>query len=179
MTCDRYRPLLALLVGNDLGSREGVEVRQHLSDCAACQAHWESLQTSIIALRLVSQQTVVPVSESIWHKLSRRLRSRPTQPHEDAPGWLTLGAFSAACAAVLWLTVSTPVFDFDFREVQVADLPQVQQAPVTSPFASQYPSMQLINDAQSMIPVEIIGEGDEASHQRLVSPRSLGGPRHF
>lgn len=178
MTCDRYRPLLALLAGNDLGSREGAEVRQHLSDCAACQAHWESLQTSMTALHMVSQQTVVPVSESIWYKLSRRLGSRPMLPREDAPGWLTLGAFSAACVAVLWLTVSTPVFDFDFREVQVADLPSVQQAPA-NPFASQYPSMQLVNDAQSMIPVEIVAEGDDGSNQRLVSPRSPGGPRSF
>ena len=131
------------------------------------------------ALQVVSQQTVVPVSESIWHKLSPRLGSRPMLPREEAPGWLTLGAFSAACAAVLWLTVSTPVFDFDFREVQVADLQPVQGLG-TSPFASQYPSMQFVDHAQPLIPVEIVGEGDEASsNQQLVSPRSLGGPRSF
>ena len=180
MTCDRYRPLLALLVGNDLDPREVPAVRRHLGDCAGCQAHWQSLQTSTGVLQTVAQRTIVPASVSIWFRLSKRLASRLAVAREDAPGWLTLGAFSAACAALLWLTVSTPIFDFDFREVQVADLEQAS-TPTASPFAGQYPSVQFANNAQPMIPVAIVPQGPEGSSgQSLISPQKLfGGPRSF
>lgn len=179
MTCDRYRPLLALLVGNDLDPREAAEVRQHLSDCACCQTQWTSLQAAVGALQLVSQQTVIPDSSSLWPQLSRRVKAQQLRIEESAPGWLTLGAFAAACVAVLWLTVSTPVFDFDFGDPQFAELDSAQM-PSARSVSDRYPQVQLVNDAQPVIPIRMMAPGgDDQSGHVQVSPRLLGGPRSF
>lgn len=179
MTCDRYRPLLALLVGNDLDPRETAEVRQHLTVCAGCQREWAPLQDAIGALQLVSQKTVVPDRGSLWSQIARRLSSRPVTTTEAAPGWLTLGAFAAACAAVMWLTVSTPVFDFDFRDPQVADL-SVDEISNARAVANQSPQVQLVNDARPGIPAQMLPEGVDLQPNPIqVSPRLLGGPRSF
>lgn len=184
MTCDRYRPLLALLVGNDLDPREGAEVRQHLSDCASCQAQWEALQAAVGALQLVSRNTVVADKGSLLAPVMRRLKSRPVIVEESVPGWLTLGAFSAACAAVLWLTVSTPVFDFDLRDSQFAEL-SAEQFPADRAIVSPAPQLQLVGDAQPAIPIQFTPEGIDfqagqmQSGQMQVAPRLFGGPRSF
>lgn len=179
MTCDRYRPLLALLVGNDLDPREAAEVRQHLSDCTCCQTQWASLQAAVGALQLVSQQTVIPDSSSLWPQLSRRVKAQQLRIAESAPGWLTLGAFAAACVAVLWLTVSTPVFDFDFRDAQFAELDSTQM-PAGRSASEQYPQVQLVNDAQPVIPIRMVAPvGNDPLGQVEVSPRLFGGPRSF
>ena len=179
MTCDRFRPLLALLVGNDLDPREAAEVRQHMGDCNCCQIQWESLQAAIGSLQLVSRNTVVPERGSLKAQVLRRVKSRPAVSSETAPGWLTLGAFSMACAAVLWLTVSTPVFDFDFQDSQFANL-DVGSVPEFRPTASHSPHMQLVDDAQPAIPIQFTPEGIEyQAGQGYVSPRLFGGPRSF
>lgn len=179
MTCERYRPLLALLVGNDLDPREAAEVRQHMSDCSCCQAQWASLQAAVGALQLVSQQTVIPDSSSLWPQLSRRVKSQPMGASESAPGWLTLGAFAVACVAVLWLTVSTPVFDFDFRDAQFAELDSTQM-PAGRSASEQYPQVQLVNDAQPVIPIRMVAPGEDDQTGRVqAAPRLFGGPRSF
>ncbi|MDB5334483.1 MAG: hypothetical protein JWN70_102 [Planctomycetaceae bacterium] len=184
MTCDRYRPLLALLVGNDLDPREAAEVRQHVSGCAGCQAQWKSLENSMKALQVVSQQTVTPDSGNLWPELSKRVGVRPAAAREPAPGWMTLGAFTAACAAVLWLTVSAPVFDFDFGEAQLAELNADQvMAPgsiASGPIAGQFPQLQFVNDTQPAIPFRFAPDGAIESPSPLEVPaRMLGGPRSF
>lgn len=178
MTCERYRPLLALLVGNDLDPREAAEVRQHLSDCTCCQTQWASLQAAVGALQLVSQQTVIPDSSSLWPQLSRRVKAQPLTG-ESVPSWLTLGAFAVACVAVLWLTVTTPVFDFDFGDAQFAELDSAQ-IPTARSVSDQYPQVQLVDDARPVIPIRIVAPGgdDQASHVQ-VPPRLFGGPRSF
>lgn len=174
MSCDRYRPLLALLVGNDLDSREAAEVRQHLSDCSCCQATWAGLQNAVGVLQLVSQQTVVPESSSLRKQVLRRLNSQPTIAAEPAPGWLTLGAFSAACVAVLWLTVSTPVFDFNFSDPQMAEMDMTSPLPTARANAEQYPQLQLVGTNSRQY---VADESDRQSVQ--VSPRLFGRPRSF
>ncbi len=179
MTCDRYRPMLALLVGNDLDPREAAEVRHHLSDCGCCQGQWEALQAAIGSLQLVSRNTVIPEKGSLWPLVSRRVKSRPVVVDETAPGWLTLGAFAAACAAVLWLTVSTPVFDFDFRDAQLAEL-DTNQIPTDRPISRQSPQIQLVDDVQPAIPFQLTPDGiDFQAGQAQISPRLFGGPRSF
>jgi hypothetical protein len=178
MTCDRYRPLLALLIGNDLDPREAAAVRQHLGDCACCQTEWTALQSAIGALQTVSQQTVIPEKGSLRSQVLRRVASQPTLPEDAAPGWLTLGAFTAACAAVLWLTVSTPVFDFDFRELQVTDLDEA--SPTARPNIEQYPQLQLVGSAQAPVPIQVVTEGNDRQPSRVQgAPKLLGGPRSF
>lgn len=184
MTCDRYRPLLALLVGNDLDPREAVEVRQHISGCASCQSQWKSLEAAGKALQAVSHQAVIPAGGSLWPELSKRVGGRAAVAREAAPGWLTLGAFSAACAAVLWLTVSTPVFDFDFREAQLAESDgggglDLEQSVAPRGFADQLPpQLQLVNDTQPAIPFEF-GPSNELLVPQQGPSRNLGGPRSF
>ena len=180
MTCDRYRPQLALLVGNDLDSREAVDVRQHLSACAGCRAHWQALELSMNSLHTVSQKTVTPEFRSVWPDLSQRLQRRAVRANEPAPGWLTLGAFTAACAAVLWLTVSTPVFDFELRDAQVADFSPEQMSAAPRPATGQFPQLQFVNDAQPVIPFDINGGLADESLSQLPNPNPiLGGPRSF
>lgn len=179
MTCDRYRPQLALLVGNDLDSREAVDVRQHLSGCPSCRAHFDALELSMNSLQAVSQKTVTPEFRSLWPALSQRLQKRAVLANEPAPGWMTLGAFAAACAAVLWLTVSTPVFDFELTDAQVADFTH-QQLSSPRPAASQFPQLQFVNAAQPVIPFDITGGLVDESFGELPNPeRILGGPRSF
>lgn len=189
MTCDRYRPLLALLVGNDLDPREAAEVRQHAGGCADCQAQWKSLESSMKMLQVVSQKTVATDSGNLWPELSKRIGARPAVSREPAPGWMTLGAFTAACAAVLWLTVSAPVFDFDFGEAQLAELNADQVltpgamtgGPITGgPIAGQFPQLQFVNDTQPAIPFRFAPDGAIESPSPLEVPaRMLGGPRSF
>ncbi len=194
MTCDRYRPLLALLVGNDLDPREAAEVRQHVSGCAGCQAQWKSLESSMKVLQTVSQKTVTPESGKLWPELSKRVGVRPSATREPAPGWMTLGAFTAACAAVLWLTVSAPVFDFDFGEAQLAELnadqmpapgsmagaPMAGSPMVGGAIAGQFPQLQFVNDTQPAIPFRFAPDGAIESASPLEVPsRVLGGPRSF
>jgi hypothetical protein len=179
MTCDRFRPLLALLVGNDLDSREAAEVRQHLETCAACRGEWASLQDAIGALQVVSHKPVVPDHVSLWPKVARNLRLRPVASIEAAPGWLTLSAFAAACAAVMWLTISTPVFDFDFRDPQVAEL-NADGFPPVRPVSNQNSLVQLVNDAQPAIPLQMLPEGFDPQNSHVqMAPRLFGGPRSF
>ncbi len=180
MNCDRYRPLLALLVGNDLDPREAADVRQHLSSCACCQSHWKSLEASMKVLQVVSHRTVAPMSWNLWAELSKRVGGRPAVAREPAPGWLTLGAFTAACAAVLWLTVSTPVFDFELGDVQLADAGTGQFAAPRSTANPFSPQLQLINDIQPAIPFQFAPDGAvESSNPMEASSRMLGGPRSF
>lgn len=179
MTCERFRPLLALLIGNDLDTREAAEVRQHLSDCAGCQRHWEGLQTAIGALQLVSRDTVLPERGSLRALVTRRMNNQIVKVPESAPGWLTLGAFATACAAVLWLTVSTPVFDFDFRDAQLAETDGIS-LPIARPMGSQGPQIQFVDDTQPAIPVQFTPHGiDYYGGQPVVAPRLFGGPRSF
>jgi hypothetical protein len=178
MTCDRYRPLLALLVGNDLDPREAADVRQHVNGCASCQTQWKSLESSMVVLQVVSQRTVTPAPRNLWPELSKRIGVRPAAAREPAPGWMTLGAFTAACAAVLWLTVSAPVFDFDLGEAQVAEVNAGQlMAPISS--AGQFgPQLQFVNDTQPAIPFQVTPDGAIESPMGQVSPM-MGGPRSF
>jgi hypothetical protein len=179
MTCDRYRPLLALLVGNDLDPRDAADVRQHVSGCASCQSQWKSLETSMKALQVVSQRAVTPASANLWPELSQRVGGRRTLSREPAPGWMTLGAFTAACAAVLWLTVSAPVFDFDLGDPQLAEL-NADDVFSPSPFSSQFPQLQFVNDTQPAIPFQFAPSGALESPNPLeVSTQLLGGPRSF
>lgn len=178
MTCDRYRPLLALLVGHDLDPREAADVRQHLSACTCCQSHWKSLQSSMNVLQVVSQKTVTPASWNLWPELARRIRGRSTVTREPAPGWLTLGAFTAACAAVLWLTVSTPVFDFELSDAQLAGIDADPFSAPRSPVGQFSPQLQLINDTQPAIPFQFAPDGTSPVSIEA-SSRMLGGPRSF
>jgi len=179
MTCDRYRPLLALLVGNDLDPREAADARQHVSGCASCQLQWKSLENSMAVLQVVSQKTVTPAPRNLWPELSKRVGVRRMAAREPAPGWMTLGAFTAACAAVLWLTVSAPVFDFDLGEAQVAEL---NADPRMAPFPSggQFgPQLQFVNDTQPAIPFQFAPDGAIETPMGQVASPMLGGPRSF
>ena len=179
MTCDRYRPLLALLVGNDLDPREAADARQHVSGCASCQSQWISLQSSMVVLQVLSHRTVTISPGNLWPELSKRVGVRRTAAREPAPGWMTLGAFTAACAAVLWLTVSAPVFDFDMGEAQVA---QLNADPLMAPFPSAGrfgPQLQFVNDTQPAIPFQVAADGAIETPVGQVPSPMLGGPRSF
>lgn len=179
MTCDRYRPLLALLVGNDLDPREAADVRQHVSGCASCQTQWKSLESSMAVLHVVSQKTVTPAPRNLWPELSQRLRTRIAAKHEPAPGWMTLGAFTAACAAVLWLTVSAPVFDFEMGEAQVVEA-NPSQLMALLPSGSQFgPQVQFVNDTDPAVPFRFAPDGMIESPLGQVPSPMFGGPRSF
>jgi hypothetical protein len=174
MTCDRYRRQLALLVGNDLDPREAAEVRQHLGGCAACQAQWNSIQISTSVLQSVSQQSMLPASGSLWPEVRSKLAVRPVVLKESAPSWLTIGAFSGVCAAVVWFTLSTPVFDFDINNVEVAEFEAGRD--VAKPATNRFPDLHLVDDAQP--PVRIFSDG-EVPQRAATPPSSLGEPRSF
>jgi len=191
MICDRFRPRLALLVGNDLDSREASEVRQHLFGCRACQAQWEALQISTGALRSVSRQSPtsgngiphgnphggqVSHSGSLWPRIHAQLVRQPVPLAESAPSWFTVGAFTAACAAIMWLTLSTPVFDFESQELAIGDLQVAPPRDVAKPASGRFPALHLIDDAQP--PVQIYPAGD-ISQQLVAPPSSFGDPRSF
>lgn len=174
MTCDRYRRQLALLVGNDLDPREASDVRQHLIACPACQAHWNSLQASTNVMHSVSHQASVPASGTLWPEIRVKLAARPTVLSESTPSWFTLSAFAAVCAAVVWFTLSTPVFDFDLNTMEVAEIEAGRE--VVRPASNRFPELHLVDDAQP--PVQIFPEGD-ASQRVPTPPSSFGEPRSF
>lgn len=174
MSCDRHRPLLALLVGNDLDQREASDVRKHLGDCASCQAHWDELQASTGVLHSVARDTSRPASGSLWPKISSELAARPVKLPDAAPSWFTLGAFAAACAAVVWLTLSTPVFDFDGGKAGLA----TDEGPreVVQPVSSRFPGLHNVDNAQA--PVQVFPDG-EVPQRLLTPPSSFSDPRSF
>jgi anti-sigma factor RsiW len=179
MTCDRFRPKLALLVGNDLDPREASEVRQHLGGCPACQAQWDAIQASTMVLKTVvlhsvARQATLPASGSLWPMVRAKLVKQSTRAPESTPSWFTIGAFSAVCAAVVWLTLSTPVFDFDVNSDQIAELDGERD--VAKPATSRFPELHLVDDAQA--PVQIFPEG-EAPARMSTPPSSFGDPRSF
>lgn len=68
-------------------------------------------------------------ASSLWPQVRSRLPGRATKSPavrpaaiegDAAPSWWTVGAFSAVCAAVIWLTVTTPVFDFGVGNSEIA-----------------------------------------------------------
>jgi anti-sigma factor RsiW len=174
MTCDRYRRQLALLVGNDLDPREASDVRQHLIACPGCQAHWNSLQASTNVLYSVSHQSAVRVNGTLWPAIRAKVAARPTVLSETAPSWFTLSAFAAVCAAVVWFTLSTPVFDFDLNTVEVADIEAGRET--ARPASHRFPELHFVDDAQP--PVQIFPEGDAAQRMPM-PPSSFGEPRSF
>lgn len=174
MTCDRYRPQLALLVGNDLDPREASEVRQHLGGCPVCQAQWDSLQASTGVLHTVARLATVPASASVWAAVRPKLVVQPKKTPDATPSWFTIGAFSAVCAAVVWLTISTPVFDFDVNNVNLADIEGTRD--VVKPASSRLPDLHLVDDAQP--PVRIFLDG-EAPPRMPTPPTTFGDPRSF
>ncbi|MDB5391393.1 MAG: hypothetical protein JWM11_7039, partial [Planctomycetaceae bacterium] len=169
MTCERYRPQLALLVGNDLDPREASEVRQHLGGCPGCQAQWDAIQASTGVLQTVAREASLPAvggstNSSLWPSIRLKLAPQPTVAPASAPSWLTIGAFSAVCAAVVWLTLSTPVFDFDANNPNLAEIEGARD--VTKPVSSRLPELHFVDDAQP--PIQIFPEGEVPN--RLPTP---------
>lgn len=201
MNCDRSRPKLALLVGNDLDPREASEVRLHLATCAQCQSQFDSLAAATGVLHSLACCPALAEEQSLWsrvapllvNKLSKKdslHRKTPVNVNcktdaEAAPSWLTIAGFSVACAAVLWLTFSTPVFDFDIPAgtgyANVPDSVVPNSVPLAvSPGSSQVPRLMTVGENGPTETVELTADGVWVPVVRpMLPPSSFGEPRSF
>jgi len=111
MTCSQTESALALWVGNDLEEAQVPAVKAHLAMCASCRAHWHSLQAAQTALQQISRRELpatatTGLQAAVATQLTLQVRRQPRE--QDVPSWTVLSGWSAACALVLWLAVSTP-----------------------------------------------------------------------
>ncbi len=101
MKCKTAQRQMALAVGEDLSPVESQELQGHLQACANCQTTWEQQQHGFAVLQRSRTQETHPKSDSVWPKLSNRLRERELDsPRGEFNGWFAGLAVTAACVLV-------------------------------------------------------------------------------
>ena len=91
MNCERCQLELEDFLYGELTERLAVEVRQHLSDCAACAAERDQLEGENALFAEFYEQTAIdPLPES-WDAIRARIAEPVRQIHErKAPWWQTM-----------------------------------------------------------------------------------------
>ncbi len=123
------------LASDDLPERKAHELRRHLSDCAQCQAEWQSVQTVWLAARDEPTRALAAPPDALRERIFALLPTSPARPERkpamlsflfDRPvAFASLAAATTVCVGVGALTYG-PALVFHapravaFEEVEAA-----------------------------------------------------------
>jgi len=116
MNCEHCQIELEDYLYGELSERLAGEIREHLSDCAECQALRNELERENELFAQFYEQTAIDPSAETWQAIRSRIEANPAQEilPEEKPGWrqsllgilLAPGMIRQAALALLLVAVS-------------------------------------------------------------------------
>lgn len=110
MNCRHAKMEIALCVGEDLTDADRREqLRQHLTGCRECRAHFKRLKGMFQVLEQAEEQQTYDTADSLWPSLSGRLgqpRTRRQGPRFN--GWVPFSVMAAACILLMIVMQTQP-----------------------------------------------------------------------
>lgn len=109
--CERWQEPISLLAAGCLPAEEKSGVRQHLANCAACEAQLTELATVCTSLRHSRPSATIPIAAICerWHDAAEGLTPHRSVQRIPSLGFWLSGALAASLLiAAVWLTQRQP-----------------------------------------------------------------------